>query len=116
MRTLAQLGDVDFDESDFIPQWFQPDHGIATIDLILERAGRRFSAPVRGELVQLRDALAEARSRGCTFYLVEIEPSESLRVDTALRKVASRGREGQRETATKGRLTKRCTRRPPARS
>jgi hypothetical protein len=29
MATLAELGDVDFDESDFVPQWFEPDQGIA---------------------------------------------------------------------------------------
>ena len=30
MRTLAELGDVDFDERDFAPQWFEPDQGIVS--------------------------------------------------------------------------------------
>jgi hypothetical protein len=46
------------------------------MDVILERASRRFSATVRGELVQLREALAEGRRRGCSFHLVELEPDE----------------------------------------
>jgi hypothetical protein len=37
LRTLAELGDVDFEETDFDPQWFQPDECIATIDVLLER-------------------------------------------------------------------------------
>ena len=37
MRVLADLGDVDFEESDFSPQWFQPDECIAVIDGLLER-------------------------------------------------------------------------------
>lgn len=94
MRTLAHLGDVDFDENDFAPEWFQPDQGVATIDLILERAGRRFSATVRGELVRLREVVAEARSRGCTFYLVEVEPGERIRAGPPSRRAASRGRQG----------------------
>ena len=83
MRTLAELGDVDFDDRDFVPQWFEPDQGIATIDVMLEGTGRRFSASVRDELVRLREALAEAKSRGCTFHLVETEPGERPCADTA---------------------------------
>ena len=120
MRTLAQLGDVDFDESDFVPQWFQPGQGIATIDVILERAGRRFPATVRSELVQLREALAEARSRSCRFYLVEMEPGEPLRGATPLRMAASRATKGNRRSRSANvrpaKSTLRCTRRRPRRS
>jgi hypothetical protein len=56
--------------------------------------GRRFSATVPGELLRLREVLAEARSRGCTFYLVEVEPGERIRAGTPSRTAASRGHEG----------------------
>jgi len=101
MRTLAELGDVDFDERDFAPQWFEPDQGIATTGLILERAGRRFSASVRGELVRLRESLVEAKGRGCTFYLVETEPGERPRADTSVPEAATRGHERPRYRASK---------------
>ena len=78
MRTLAELGDVDFEETDFNPQWFSPDECIGTIDVLLGRGGRPFSETVRAELVLIRQALAEARGRGCTFYFVELEPDEGL--------------------------------------
>jgi hypothetical protein len=108
MRVLTDLGDVDFDKSDFDPQWFQPDEGIATIDLILGRTRRRFTPAVRDELVQLRKGLVEARSRGCTFYLVELEPGETV--------ADARGHETRRKTRSRRRLTTRCTRRPPERT
>ena len=78
MRVLADLGDVDFEECDFTPRWCQPDHCIAVIDDMLERRRRPFAGPVRAELVLIRTALAEASSRGCSFYLVELEPGERL--------------------------------------
>ena len=78
MRVLADLGDVDFEESDFTPQWFQPDECIAVIDGLLEQRRRPFPGPVHAELVLIRTALAQASSRGCSFYLVELEPGERL--------------------------------------
>ena len=78
MRVLADLGDVDFEESDFSPQWFQPDECIAVIDGLLERRRRPFAGAVRAELVLMRTALVQASSRGCSFYLVELEPSVRL--------------------------------------
>ncbi len=78
MRALADLGDVDFEESDFAPQWFQPDECIAAIDGLLERKRRPFAGAVRAELVLMRRALAQASSRGCSFYLAELEPGERL--------------------------------------
>ena len=72
MRVLADLGDVDFEESDFAPQWFQPDECIAVIDGLLERRRHAFAGAVRAELVLMRRALAEASNRGCSFYLVEL--------------------------------------------
>ena len=78
MRVLADLGDVDFEESDFTPQWFPPDECIAVIDSLLERRRRPFAGAVRAELVLMRSALTEASSRGCSFYLVELEPGEPL--------------------------------------
>ena len=78
MRVLADLGDVDFEECDFTPRWCQPDQCIAVIDDMLERRRRPFAGPVRAELVLIRRALAEASSRGCSFYLVELEPGERL--------------------------------------
>ena len=78
MRVLADLGDVDFEESDFTPQWFQPDECIAVIDGLLEQRRRPPAGAVRAELVLIRTALAQASSRGCSFYLVELEPGERL--------------------------------------
>ncbi len=78
MRMLADLGDVDFEETDFTPHWFQPDECIAVIDGLLERRRRPFAGTVRAELVLMRRALAQASSRGCSFYLVELEPGERL--------------------------------------
>jgi hypothetical protein len=78
MRTLAELGDVDFEERDFDPQWCSPDQCIRTIDVLLGRKGRPFSESVRAELVQIRQALAEASGGDCTFYLVELGPGERL--------------------------------------
>lgn len=78
MRVLADLGDVDFEESDFTPQWFQPDECIAVIDGLLEQRRRPFPGAVHAELVLIRTALAQGSSRGCSFYLVELEPGERL--------------------------------------
>lgn len=78
MRVLAELGDVDFEESDFTPHWFQPDECIAVIDGLLEQRRRPFAGAVRAELVLIRTALAQASSRGRSFYLVELEPGERL--------------------------------------
>jgi len=78
MRVLADLGDVDFEESDFTPQWFQPDECIAVIDGLLEQRRRPFASAVRAELVLIRTTLAQASSRACSFYLVELEPGERL--------------------------------------
>ena len=78
MRVLADLGDVDFEESDFTPHWFPPDECIAVIDGLLERRRRPFAGAVRAELVLMRKALAQASSCGCSFYLVELEPGERL--------------------------------------
>ena len=81
MRVLADLGDVDFEECDFTPRWCQPDQCIAVVDDMLERRRRPFAGPVRAELVLIRRALAEASSRRCSFYLVELEPGERLGVE-----------------------------------
>jgi hypothetical protein len=108
MQVLVELGDVDFDESDFEPQWFRSEQGIATIDLILGGARQRFTAAVRDELVELRRALVDARSRGCTFCLVETEPGETLPTE-------ARGRRRRKKTPSTGPLTARCTRRRLAR-
>ena len=78
MRELADLGDVDFEAMDFAPQWFQPDGCIGVIDRLLERKRRPFAGPVRAELDLMRRALAEAGSRGCSFYLVDPDPGERL--------------------------------------
>jgi len=78
MRVLADLGDVDFEENDFTPQWFQPDECIAVIDGLLEQRRRPVAGAVRAELALIRTALAQARSRGCSFCLVELEPGERL--------------------------------------
>jgi len=78
MQVLAELGDVDFEESDFTPHWFQPDECIAVIDGLLEHRRRPFAGAVRAELVLIRAALAQASSLGCSFYLVELEPGERL--------------------------------------
>src|SRR2546425_7027936 len=79
MGVLADLGDVDFQESDFTPHWFQPGECIRVIDGLLGRKRRPFPEAVRVELALMRRALAEARIRGCSFYLVEPEPGERLR-------------------------------------
>ena len=78
IRVLADLGDVDFEESDFTPQWFQPDECIAVIDGLLEQRRRPFAGAVRAELVLIRTALAQVSSLGRSFYLVELEPGERL--------------------------------------
>ena len=78
MRVLAELGDVDYKASDFAPRWFQPAECIAVIDRLLERKRRPFAGPLRAELVLMRRALTAASSRGCSFYLVELEPGERL--------------------------------------
>jgi len=78
MRVLADLGDVDFEESDFTPHWFHPDECIAVIDGLLEQRRRPFPGPVHAELVLIRTALDQANSRGCSFYLVELGPGERL--------------------------------------
>ena len=79
-RTLADLGDVDFEDRDFDPKWFDPAVGIAAIDGLLEHAGRTHSVSpaVRTELELLRRTLDEARCGSCAFYLVEVEPGEEL--------------------------------------
>jgi len=79
-RTLADLGDVDFEDRDFDPKWFDPAAGIAAIDGLLEHAARTHSVSraVRTELEFLRGTLDEARRRSCAFYLVEVEPGEEL--------------------------------------
>jgi hypothetical protein len=79
-RTLADLGDVDFEDRDFDPKWFDPAAGIAAIDGLLEHAARTHSASraVRTELEFLRRTLDEARRRSCAFYLVDVEPGEEL--------------------------------------
>jgi hypothetical protein len=79
-RTLADLGDVDFDDRDFDPKWFDPAAGIAAIDGLLEHAARTHSVSpaVRTELELLRRTLDEARRRSCAFYLVEADPREEL--------------------------------------
>lgn len=80
-RALGDLGDVEFDDHDFDPQWFEPLQGIAATDDLLEH-GRKgkcaLSEPVRAELGLLRRALAEARLRSCQFYLVEVDADEGL--------------------------------------
>ena len=78
MRTLAELGDVPFEASDFQPRWWQPSECVEDIDVLLERGRRGLSEPVRAELAVLRQALAEAERRTCTFYLVDLEPDEEL--------------------------------------
>jgi len=78
MRTLAELGDVDFEERDFAPQWFQPDECISIIDGLLGRRRSALAEATRAELLLMRRALVEARTRGCSFYLVELEPHERL--------------------------------------
>ena len=80
-RTLAELGDVDFEESDFAPQWFDALRCLETIDGLLAHRGRgrrSLTEAVRGDLDLLRRALGEAHRRSCTFYLVELEPGETL--------------------------------------
>ena len=78
MRVLAELGDVDFEESDFTPQWFQPDECIAVLDRLLEPRRHPVAGDLRAELTVIRTTLAQASSRGCSFYLVELEPGERL--------------------------------------
>jgi hypothetical protein len=79
-RTLADLGDVDFEDRDFEPKWFDPAEGIAAIDGLLEHAAgtHRVSPAVRTELELLRCTLDEARRRSCAFYLAEVAPGEEL--------------------------------------
>ena len=79
-RTLADLGDVDFEDGDFDPKWYDPAAGIAAVDGLLEHAARTHSVlrAVRSELELLRRTLDEARRRSCAFYLVEVEPGEEL--------------------------------------
>ena len=81
MRVLADLGDVDFEERDFTPQWFHPDECMTVIDGWLERRRHPFAGAVRAELVLMRRALAQASSRGCSFHLVELEPGDRLGFD-----------------------------------
>ena len=80
-RTLADLGDVEFEDRDFDPTWFDPGACIEAIDGLLEhglRGKRSFSPAVRGELELLRRTLDEARRRSCKFYLAEVTPGEDL--------------------------------------
>ena len=80
-RTLAELGDVEFDDRDFDPEWFEPTQAIEAIEGLLEhgRKGRRsLPEPVLVELGSLWRTLAEAVRRSCRFYLVEVEPGEDL--------------------------------------
>ncbi len=80
-RTLADLGDVDFEDRDFDPEWFDPTACIAAIDGLLEHVGggkRSFSPAVRGELELLRRTLDEARRGSCTFCLAEVEPGGDM--------------------------------------
>ena len=81
-RTLADLGDVDFDDRDFDPKWFDPGACIEAIDGLLEREqhGKRSMSPaLRGELELLHRTLDEARCHSCTFYLTEVRPGDDLR-------------------------------------
>ena len=80
-RTLSELGDVDFEDRDFDPEWFDPAACVAVIDDLLEYGGRRkrsLSAAVRSDLELLRRTLDEAARRCCKFYLAEVEPGEDL--------------------------------------
>ena len=80
-RTLADVGDVDFDDRDFDPKWFKPADGIDAVDGLLHhgREGRhRLPEPVRAELALLRRTLVDAACRSYTFHLVEVEPGEDL--------------------------------------
>ncbi len=80
-QTLAELGDVEFDDSDFEPTWFDPAPCIEAINGLLEhgRVGRhRMSEGVRSELELLGRRLAEVRGRSGWFYLVEVGPGEDL--------------------------------------
>jgi len=80
-QTLADLGDVEFDDKDFEPTWFDPAQGIEALNGLLEhgRVGRhRLSERVRRELELLGRTLAEVRRRSCQFYLVEVRPGEDV--------------------------------------
>ena len=81
MKTLADLGDVEFDASDFDPTWFDPEPCMEAIRGLLEhgRKGRyRLSEEVRRELELLHRVLAAASDRSRRFYLVEVVPDEDL--------------------------------------
>jgi len=80
-RTLADLGDVEFEDDDFVPKWFDPRACLEAIEALLEhrrRGKRSFSPAVRSELELLRGTLVEARRRSSTFYLAEVRPGEDL--------------------------------------
>lgn len=77
MRELDELGDVDFDEGDFLPEYFDPAEGIPAVDGLL-RHGKKFSALLRTELEMLRRVLEEAGRRQCKFCLMDPEPNEPM--------------------------------------
>src|SRR5437870_3333215 len=76
MRTLAELGDVDFEERDFAPQWLQPDECISIIDGLLGRRRRALAEATRGTP---SDAPSARRGQDSGLQLlVELEPHERL--------------------------------------
>ena len=80
-QTLADLGDVDFDDSDFEPHWHEPARCIKAIDglsALGPETSRILSKAVRSELASLRGILEEASHRSSEFYLVDVEPGEAV--------------------------------------
>ena len=80
-QTLADLGDVEFDDADFEPHWHEPASCINAIDGLIglgRKASRFLSSDVRSELACLRATLEEASQRSCDFYLVDVEPGEEI--------------------------------------
>jgi hypothetical protein len=77
IRELDELGDVGPDESDFLPEYFEPSEGILAVDGLLRHC-KSFSTLLRTELELLRRVLDEAEHRQCKFCLMEPEPNEPM--------------------------------------
>jgi len=95
-RTLAELGDVDFEERDFEPEWFDALPCIETIDGLLAHRGRRrrfLTEAVRNELDLLRRTLGEAHRCSSRFYLVELEPGALRGVPEHQKSLIEHGRD-----------------------
>ncbi len=77
IETLDELGDVDFDPSDFAPRWFDPAECLATIDG-LEHLSRQLPADVCQDIASVRLVLLQASRQGWMFHLVELLPEEEV--------------------------------------